>query len=143
MARFETTGLNELAEDIEKLNLSDEETDEILLAGAEQVKNAWKFAAAEHGLSHTGQMIESIGYPKKPNTVGGIKGIDIYPQGKDKKTGVRNAEKAFIQHYGTSKIKATHFVDDADALCEGEFSVVDAMDAKLGEIYEEKGLMNQ
>ena len=71
-------------------------------------------------------------------TANEIRMIDIYPQGKDKKgKGVRNAEKAFILHYGASsrvaknevKIKekypgngipATHWVDDADKIAEPE-----------------------
>ena len=53
-----------------------------------------------------------------------VKYIYVSPQGKDHK-GVRNAEKAFINHYGTSKIKATHFVDDAET--EASEKAVDAM----------------
>jgi hypothetical protein len=60
-------------------------------------------------------MLESIGYPRKPKTAGDVRSIDIYPQGKDRK-GVRNAEKAFINHYGTKTKPATHFVDIADEL---------------------------
>lgn len=161
MARFDTPGLDDLVKDIEGLSLSEDETDEILLTGAAQAKKAWKFAAAMHGLKDTGDMIDSIGYPRKPTTVGGVRCIDIYPQGKDRK-GIRNAEKAFILHYGTSStasttrgkkklrygkkytnpgIPATHFVDDADALCEGEFSVVGAMEEKFDEICKKKGLI--
>ncbi|NLW24754.1 MAG: hypothetical protein GXY91_05875, partial [Clostridia bacterium] len=47
--------------------------------------------------------------------IGDLKEVDIYPQGKDRK-GVRNAEKAFVLHYGTSKLPASHWVDDADEM---------------------------
>lgn len=69
-------------------------------------------------------MFDSIDYSKKSKHVGSIKWIDIYPQGKDR-NGMRNAEKAFLIHYGTSQIPASHWVDDADRLCDG--TVVEAM----------------
>lgn len=81
-------------------------------------------------------MIESIGFPKKPKLVGDVRMIDIYPQGKDRK-GVRNAEKAFILHYGTSKIAATHWVTDADRIC--DTTVVPAMQREFDKILEERG----
>lgn len=136
MARFDTSGFDDLIKDIEMLDLTDEETDEVLLAGAEEVKKAWCVQAAVHGLKHTGDMIESIGYAKKPKTVGGVRQIDIYPQGKDRK-GVRNAEKAFILHYGSSRIRATHFVDDADEMA-GEL-VQRAMEKEYDKLLEKKG----
>lgn len=136
MARFDTSGLDDLIKDIGNLDLTDEETDEVLLAGAEEVKKAWCVQATAHGLKDTGDMIESIGYAKKPKSVGGVKQIDIYPQGKDRK-GVRNAEKAFINNYGTSRIKATHFVDDADEMA-GDL-VQQAMENKYNKLLDKKG----
>ena len=41
----------------------------------------------------------------------------IYPHGRDRKR-QSNAEKAFILHYGSSKLKGDHFVDDAEAKAE-------------------------
>lgn len=114
MARFETSGIEDIMKDMKRLGeTTGPVADEMLMAGAEEVKTSWKFAAAYHGLKHTGDMIESIGFPNKPRTAGDVRAIDIYPQGKDRK-GVRNAEKAFINHYGTSRITGTHFVDMAD-----------------------------
>ena len=116
MARFETSGIDEIMEDMKRLGeLSGPVADDMLMAGAEEVKVSWQFAAAFHGLKDTGDMIDSIGYPNKPKNAGDVRSIDIYPQGKDRK-GVRNAEKAFINNYGTSRIDATHFVDMADEL---------------------------
>ena len=65
----------------------------------------------------TGAMIESIGYARPTAGIESAKSIDIYPQGVDGK-GVRNAEKAFILHYGTSKIPGSRWVDDADRYSE-------------------------
>lgn len=118
MARFDTSGLDDTIREMRKLGEeSGEAATAMLQAGAEGVKKAWRLAAEEHGLRDFGDMIESIGFARKPKDIGGIKEIDIYPQGKDRK-GVRNAEKAFILHYGTSKLDATYWVDDADRYSE-------------------------
>lgn len=114
MARFETSGIDDVLEEMIRMGEATGETaNEMLLAGAEVVKEEWQAAAEGAGLRDTGEMIRKIGYPRSPKVVGDIKEIDIYPQGKDKR-GIRNAEKAFVNHYGTSKLKATHFIDVAD-----------------------------
>ena len=114
MARFDTSGLDDMIREMTRMNLqSGELADAMCMAAAEEVRKGWRRSAEEHGHRDTGEMIESIGYARKPKDIGGIKSIDIYPQGKDSK-GVRNAEKAFVLHYGTSKIEGSHWVDDAD-----------------------------
>ena len=138
MARFKTDGLDDIIAQVVRLGKDSQAvSDKMLLAGAEEVKKAWKAAAIKHNLRDTGDMINSIGYPVGPKDIGGIRTIDIYPQGKDR-NGARNAEKAFILHYGTSSaasqkrgrrralrrgkkyrqpgIPATHWVDDADEM---------------------------
>jgi hypothetical protein len=129
MARFRTDGIDDIIEQMKALGeLSGEVADEMLLRAAEEVKKAWRQAARQHKLKLTGQLIDSIGYPCRPKTVGDVRTIDIYPQGNstytigsdgkrvDRKKTVRNAEVAFILHYGTSKKPATFWVDTADEL---------------------------
>lgn len=114
MARFDTSGLDELLAEMKRLGeLSGETADKMLMAGAEEVKKAWKDSAEKHKHRDYGDMIESIGYARQPKTAGDIKQIDIYPQGKDRK-GVREVEKAFILHYGKKGKPGSHWVDDAD-----------------------------
>ena len=116
MARFDTKGLDNIIGSMKRVGeLSGAIADEMLIAGAEEVKQAWRQAAKIHGHVETGDMHDSIGYSRKPKTVNDIKSIDIYPQGKDRK-GKRNAEKAFILNYGTKKRPGSHWVDTADAL---------------------------
>ena len=126
MARFDMSGLDPIVDEMRRLG---EETgaaaEAMIQAGAEAVKLAWQRAAEEKGLRDTGDMINSLGSPRKPKYIGDALAQDIYPQGRDHK-GVRNAEKAFILHYGTSKRPGTRWVDDADAYCEG--TVVPAME---------------
>ena len=86
----------------------------MLLAGAEEVKRAWKETAERHGYRETGDMIESIRADKAPKSdANDVRRISVYPRGEDRK-GVRNAEKAYVLHYGTSKIHGSHWVDEAD-----------------------------
>lgn len=115
MARFNTDGLDDLLADMKRMGeLTGETADKMLMAGAEEVKTAWKASAERHKHRLSGDMIESIGYPRSPSSAGDIKSIDIYPQGKDRK-GVRNAEKAFILNYrATKKHPPSHWIDEAD-----------------------------
>lgn len=116
MARFDTSGLDDLfAEMAREGELVGETADEMLIAGADIVRDAWRYSALSHGHIDTGDMFDSITYSKEPKTVKDIRNIDIYPQGTDSK-GVRNAEKAFITNYGTSKKPGSHWVDDADKM---------------------------
>jgi len=143
VARFRSEGLDELIEAMDKMGLTTGELAEsMLFAGAEQIKKAWKKAAEIHRLKLTGQMIDSIGYPRKPKHIGDVLSIDIYPQGKskftetkgkryDRKKRIRNAEVAFINHYGTSKRPGTHFVDTADDISGP------AVDAACTKLYDE------
>jgi len=106
VARFDTSGLDDVLAEMKELGqLTGEVADTMLMAGAEIVAQC----------RLTGDMIASIGYPRQPSQAGDVRMIDIYPQGRDS-TGTRNAEKAFILHYGTSKIPGSHWIDDADAL---------------------------
>ena len=118
MARFDMSGLDPIIDEMREMGEeSGAVAQEMILAMAEAVKQAWKRSAEEHGHRDTGEMINAIGYPRGPQTIGDVLTIDIYPHGKDHK-GVRNAEKAFVLHYGTSKLKASYWVDTADAYSE-------------------------
>ena len=120
MARFNTSGLDKNMADMKRMGeLAGPTADKMLMAGADQVKQAWKASAEMHGHIDTGDMVGSIGYPHGPKDANGIRAIDIYPQGKDRK-GVRNVEKAFILHYGTSKKPGSHWVDTADQISEDQ-----------------------
>ena len=115
MARFSTDGIDQIAAEMAWMGeAAGEVADEMLLAGAEEVKRAWKETAERHGYRETGDMIESIRADKAPKSdANDVRRINVYPRGKDRK-GVRNAEKAYVLHYGTSKIHGSHWVDEAD-----------------------------
>lgn len=138
MARFEMDGFDELLAEMKQLGeLSGETADKMLMAGAEQVKQAWKDSAEQHGHRDTGDMIASIGYSRTPKTAGDIKSVAIYPQGKDRK-GVREAEKAYILNYGKKSKPPSHWVDDAERIAEPK--VLSAMEKIWDEHIKDAGV---
>ncbi len=139
MARFRTDGVDDIIQQMKELGeLAGETADKMLHAGAEEVKKAWETEAQIHDFIDTRDMIDSIGFPSKPKTIKDMKVMDIYPQGKDRK-GVRNAEKAFILHYGSSSIDSSHWVDDADE--RAEEPATKAMSEIWDEALKKKGII--
>lgn len=136
MARFDTTGMDEIVREMQRMG---EQTGDVaeamIMTGAAYVREAWRQAADEYDHRVTGDMIDSINYARTPTDLGSSLSIDIYPQGKDHK-GVRNAEKAFILHYGSSKLKGSRWVDRADEISDA--TVVPAM-TRVWETYLETG----
>ena len=116
MARFDTSGLDDLIREMQKMGETSGPVAEVMVTAAvQEIKEAWRESAEAHHLRKTGDMIESIGYPEPARRIGDVIARDVYPQGKDRK-GVRNTEKAFINHYGTTRQKPTYWVDDADEI---------------------------
>lgn len=129
----------------------------MLFAAGADIKRAWQIEAAKRTLKISQDMIDSIDYSRTPKMIGDIQTIEIYPQGKDRK-GVRNAEKAFILHYGTSPMRtasdrrrkrkykkkypgpgipALHWVDDAEQTAAPmvEQTLAEMFDAWLNKIH--------
>ena len=128
MAKCSTNGFDELAAELKKLGQLDngELVEAMLDAGAEVVVREWKNGIQKvvKTKRSKGELLESIGTGKGVEKVGDVSTETIYPVGKDSK-GVRNAEKAFILHYGKSGQAPTLFVDDVEAVAEDE--AVEAM----------------
>lgn len=123
MSRFDTSGLDNLITQMYQMGeQAGDVADDMLMSSAEIVKKCWKRAALQAGHKITGGLIDSIGYPRKPKGIKGIKTIDIYPQGNSptaKEKGgkpARYAAIAFRIHYGTSKHPGSRFIDNADAM---------------------------
>lgn len=114
MARFNTRGLDDIIHEMERMRQdSGPVAEEMVNAAVEEIRAQWKLSAQKHGHKDTGDLIKSIGIGPGPIRAGQLLFRDVYPRGKDKK-GVRNAEKAFILHYGSSKIQGSYWIDDAD-----------------------------
>lgn len=126
MARFNVSGMDETIREMRRLGEeSGDAARAMLQAGAEKVKTGWRAAIMSHELVRSGDMLGSVGFKRNPKKTGDMLSIEVYPQGVDYK-GVRNAEKAFILHYGTSTHTPTRFVDDAETM--GEAMAVPAME---------------
>lgn len=146
MSTISTSGIDELVESLGKLSadIQEELVDKMLDAGAEEGIKAWKDGIVAHGHVDTGAMRDSVAVAKGTKK-GRIR--EIYPQGTDKgkkkdrrkKKGVRNAEKAFILHYGTTSIIGDHFVDDIDDIV--QVKATKAMEKTYNEYLKSKGLI--
>lgn len=121
MAQMKFSGTEEMMDALfaESERLERKATEMLGEAGAVVVK-AWQDAieAAGHnkpGKSGraTGDLMNSI-RASKPKKNGEVYTSSIYPHGRDRRR-QSLAEIAFVLHYGTSKIKGDHFVDDAEA----------------------------
>ena len=116
MARFDTSGIQDIISAMERMGQeAGAVAEEMVDAAVEEIKGAWKASAEAHGHRDTGALIESIGFGPGPVRAGGILYRDVYPQGKDSK-GIRNAEKAFILHYGCRRFPGSYWIDDADEM---------------------------
>ena len=142
MAKCYTSGIDELAAELKKLGQLDNDklVGEMLEAGADVVIDEWKEGIKKavknkRGRS-TGELLESVTTKKGIQKLGDASCKTIYPAGKDSK-GVRNAEKAFILHYGKSGQAATLFVDDVEAAAED--NAVDAMEQVFNDYLEKEG----
>lgn len=137
-----STGLNDLMQEMKELGELDNDklTESMLDAGATVVTAEWKAginkAVTNASKRSTGDMAESVAPSKGIKKIQDVSTKTIYPQGKDRK-GVRNAEKAFILHYGKSGQLGTRFVDDIEE--NASVPSVDAMEQVFDNYLEEKG----
>ena len=127
MARMETDGLDKLINEMQRMGQDSGKVAEVMVdAAVAEIRDAWKESAekawphksgTKKALRDTGDMIDSIGSPDPAIHTGTGIYRDVYPQGKDSK-GTRNAEKAFVLNYGTSRVEPTYWVDEAEAAAE-------------------------
>lgn len=143
MADFKASGIDELAAEMEKLGQLDngELVEKMLDAGARIVKNEWengiRKTVKNKDKRSTGALEKSVKIDKKVTFSQGVSSKNIVPSGKDSK-GVRNAEKAYILHYGKSGQLATLFVDEVESKAEEQ--AVEAMQDVFNEFIKTEGL---
>lgn len=117
MARFRIDGADQMIKDFRKYGANGEAAAiAIVQAAADEVVGQWQDTATRFGHVDTGAMIRGI---KATNAAADGNGIasEVYPRGKDKR-GTRNATKAFILNYGSSKIPPSHWVEVANGEAE-------------------------
>jgi HK97 gp10 family phage protein len=117
MARMSAQGFDNIFAELRALgDGAPAVTEKMVEAGAEVVAESWKTTAESRGLRETGEMIASIA-PANPKKGNNATSREVYPQGVGS-NGTRNAAKAYIAHYGTSRQKPTYFVDEAERSAE-------------------------
>lgn len=135
MAKLDTSGLNELINNLS--NFAEDFTDmkeDMLSAAGEILVDEWKDGIKRFDHVDTGDMLESVKAKRLKNE----DGVEVFPQGKDKK-GVRNAQKAFVLHYGWSNYKGDRFVDDIED--KAEEKATEAAEEIYSNELEKKGLI--
>lgn len=143
MADFVMNGIDELAKELKKLGELDNDklVGDMLESGADAVIEEWKKGIKKVVKSgskrSTGELVNSVTATKGIKKVDDVSSKTIYPAGKDSK-GVRNAEKAFILHYGKSGQPPTLFVDDVETAAEDK--AAKAMEEVFNDYLEKEGL---
>lgn len=138
MAQMSTSGIDDLYNQLAQMGEQSNTKliDEMLDAGADITVKAWKSAisAAIRTNRSTGATVESIGVSSKTRSAASI---EVTALGKDEK-GVRNAEKAFILHYGKDGQPGTRCIDTAEE--KAEPAAIEKMQEILNDYFERNGL---
>lgn len=129
MAKIRLSGFSE---EIDALKRAGNDTGKLvrrmLKAGAETSEDIWRKVITERGHIDTGDMLRSVGTAWISEKTGAA---EVYPLGKSvspsrkkhadkRRKSVRNAEKAFILHYGRANLAEDPFVDEIERRIEDE-----------------------
>ena len=133
-------GIEELTEKISKMAQNaqtDAVVQQMLFAGAEEMKKAWQEAIVKKDLIDTWAMHDSIGFKPETESYGGAEAITVTPQGKDA-SGTSNSEKAWVLEHGvpSKNIMAHHHIEEAKRIAE---STVEPAMRKIFNAYVETG----
>lgn len=134
MAKFEINGVDRVIDELGRMGaLTGPMAEEMIREGARKIVGTWKSVIERRGHVDTGAMLKSV-KSKKPS--GGTEVLirEIYPLGEDAK-GVRNAEKAFILHYGWKSRQGDHFIEEI--MDESVEPAVSAMEAVMDKYMKE------
>lgn len=119
MASFNVTGIESIIKDLQRMgDEAQNVAEKMLFAAADVVVWHWQSAIQSAGHIDTGDMLMSVRADKGVKNSGGVMQITVYPRGSDS-TGTRNAEKAFIAHYGRTHQHGSAFVNEANEAAQG------------------------
>nr|DAR14798.1 MAG TPA: hypothetical protein [Caudoviricetes sp.] len=143
MANFHVQGIDGLAKGLELLGQkTGPMAEDMLHAGALILIGTWNRVIIARGHVETGAMLRSVKATKPKINKDGNLEIQVYPQGAERKEHrkkpVRNAEKAFVLHYGWKSKKGDHFVDEIEE--SGTPKAIDAMEYIMSKEIERSGL---
>ena len=152
MAGFSFNGLDDISASIEQLSkLTDEDKVSILAPSARLLLQRQKEKISQLFRRRTGDLEESLVIEQRQSDEG--PSLYLYPKGKHRgsSTGKRkgkrrsngkysgtNAEVAYILNYGSPRIKATHWLENANEETEAE--VMASQQAAWDDLVTKKGL---
>lgn len=152
MAAFSFNGLDEISASFEQLSkLTDDDKIAILTPSAQLLLQRQKAKISQLFRRRTGDLEESLVIEQRESDEG--PSLYLYPKGKHrgsftgKRRGKRrsngkysgtNAEVAYILNYGSPRIKATHWLENANE--EAEAEVMASQQAAWDDLVAKKGL---
>lgn len=152
MASFKFDGIDTISFE-QAAQMTDEDKLSVIMPAANLLKERHAEAIRQTFAQHSGDLAESIGISVKAGESGSS--AFVSPQGthsrtnkglrKRKKTGTKrkyrnsNAEIAFILEYGSPRIAARHWMENANEKAEPE--VAEAMETAFGDVLRKKGLI--
>lgn len=153
MAKFSFNGMDEISASFEQLaNLTEEDKMSVIMAGARILLERQRDKILSMFTQRTGDLADSLTIQEKTGENGAY--AWIFPKGKHRgsSTGKRkrkngrsngkysgtNAEVAYILNYGSPRIAATHWLENANE--EAEEEVVSAQQEAWNDLVTKKGL---
>jgi hypothetical protein len=152
MAKFSFNGMDEISASFEQLaNLTDEDKMSVIMPGAKVLLQRQREKIESLFVQRTGDLANSLTIEEKSGENGPY--AWIFPKGKHRgsSTGKRkgkrrsngkysgtNAEVAYILEYGSPRINATHWLENANE--EAEDEVIAAQQEAWSDLITKKGL---
>ena len=153
MAKFEINGMDEISASFEQLaNITAEDKMSVIMPAAKLLLQRQKEKIEAIFIQRTGDLAKSLTIKEKMD--GDSPTAVIYLKGKHKGSGTgkrkrkdgrsngkysgTNAEVGYILNYGSPRIAATHWLDNAND--EAEEEVMETMQAAWDDVLESKGL---
>lgn len=153
MASFKFDGIDYISASFEQLsNISDDEKMSIIQPAAEFLKTTYENVIRSKFVKRSGDLAKSIAIERKSDENGAY--AHVFPKGKHRGSGTgkrkrrngrsngrysgSNAEVAYILNFGSPRISATHWMDNAND--EAADEVVAIQQEKWDELITQKGL---
>lgn len=153
MAKFIINGMDEISASFEQLaNITDEDKLSVLMPAARLLMQRQKEKIIELFTQRTGDLAKSLTVQQKSDDSGPVAVIYLKGKHRGSSTGKRkrkngrsngkysgtNAEVGYILNYGSPRIGATHWLDNAND--EAQDEVMGAMQEAWNDVLESKGL---
>lgn len=125
MAKIDTSGIDELCKQMDRLGASvDAARDEMLTEAGKIGVEKWKAAIQRAGHVQTGGLLRKVKATKPKRSKDGTAYVEVYPQGTHPTAKARDGKSmsyagvAFTLNYGNSKLPGSRFVQAAETAME-------------------------